>query len=346
MSDPAFPPSSPDVEDAVVPPRRRRRSWKALLKAGISTALLVWIVTRADLGDVAAALARTNVWWLVAALLLQLCGSYLTAYRWRRLLHAHQVDIPQGLLFQSCMVSTFYRQFLPSTVGGDAIRMYDSWRAGASKGAAATALVIDRLLGLLMLVLFAVVALPFANQLTAQYPPLYAWVWLGAGGLLVSTWLIFMPSGGVIGMVRPLVRVLPRGVVGLVEKAASAMAAYRGQKRTLIQALFLSLLLQVNVVTFYFCIAQGLGLEVPYHVFYAIVPIAITVMLLPVSINGIGIREGIFVFLLAAYGVGQAEALAFAWLEYGMFLFYGVVGGVVYALRNEAVGVGQRARGA
>ena len=113
-----------------------------------------------------------------------------------------------------------------------------------------------------------------------------------------------------------------------------AVAAFRGRRLALATALGISILFQLNVVTFYFLIGCSMSFEIPYYDFLLIVPLAILIMLVPVSINAIGIREGAFVFLLAAFGISKAQAVAYAWVEFGLFLSFSVLGGIVYALRS------------
>jgi hypothetical protein len=105
----------------------------------------------------------------------------------------------------------------------------------------------------------------------------------------------------------------------------------------LVRALSLSVVLQINVVTMYYALGRALEFPLAFREYFVIVPLALFVMLVPVSINAIGVREGIFVLLLAAFGIGAAEAIALAWLEYGIVLLYGIFGGVVYAVRKSPV---------
>ncbi|MEX0885734.1 MAG: lysylphosphatidylglycerol synthase transmembrane domain-containing protein [Phycisphaeraceae bacterium] len=307
---------------------------KLAVRAIISLALVGWMVSHAALDDIRAAFTGVAWPWFAIALGFQFGGSFLTAWRWRLLLETQAVRLPQRLLFQSCIVAIFFKQFLPATVGGDASRFYDAWRAGAGKSVAAIALVVDRLLGLLALVLVAVVMLPFATQLTRQYPALYAWVLLAAAALAGTTWTFFACEGSVIHRVTAWLTLMPAALQRKLAATTEAVKAYRGRNRQLARVMLLSLALQVDVILFYWAIAQAIGLPVPLHALFVIVPVAIVVMLVPVSINAIGVREAVFVLLLAAYGVSTGQALAFAWLEYGMFLLYGLIGGGVYLLRR------------
>jgi uncharacterized membrane protein YbhN (UPF0104 family) len=196
------------------------------------------------------------------------------------------------------------------------------------------ALAVDRLLGLLLLILFAAAGLGISRELTSQYPALYGWVGLAAVGMVGCTWMVFKPSGRLVGLLRRWLDKCPGKIQGVFLKVLDAATAYQNQHRALRRAILLSVILVINAVTFYFLVAQSIGFTIGYLHFYLIVPVAYIIMMVPVSINGIGLREGAFVFLLGAFGVSQAEAVAFAWLEYGMLLVIGLLGGTVYMFRK------------
>ncbi len=146
-------------------------------------------------------------------------------------------------------------------------------------------------------------------------------------------WFMFSPAPRpATGPARPLVPFpLVQRALGRVREAVSS---FRGKRGALGGALALSLLLQVNVVIAYYLLAQSLGLPVPFLNYFLIIPAALLVLMAPVSINGIGLREGAFVFFLGLYGIGRDEAVAFAWIAYGVLLIQGVLGGLVYAFRR------------
>jgi len=114
-----------------------------------------------------------------------------------------------------------------------------------------------------------------------------------------------------------------------------AFLAFQGKTGVLIRALMWSVLLQANVVLHYYLISEALGLGIPPISFFLIVPLATFVMMLPISINGIGVRESTFVFFFGAFAVSSAAAIAFSWIVYGMVVIQGLLGGIVYTLRRE-----------
>ena len=314
---------------------KSRKDWLVFaIKFLLSASLLTYVIVHADLWKVRDAMIDAKLGLLLLAFGLNFTGMFFTAYRWRGLLAAQGVNIPLRLLYQSVIVAGFFRQFLPSTIGGDAIRMIDSVRWGTAASVAATALVVDRLTGLVVLIFFAMGALAFSGPIVTNVSAMLVLVFAASAAVLGCVWLIFSPSAGVVRLGKALSDRLPSKVAGLANKIAEATRAYRGNHKALIRALVISLLLQINLVTFYFLIALALGFRIDYHVFYFIVPIAVFTMMLPISINGIGLREAIWNLLLGAFGITSAAALAFAWLEYGLFLLAGLVGGVISAIRK------------
>lgn len=306
---------------------RSRSSAFLLLRVALSALLLAWVLRRTALHEVLAAAAGADRPLLAVGYATHLLGIVLSASRWRVLLRAHGVDRPIPTLVRSVLVASFFNNFLPSTIGGDALRAYDSYRFGGRRASVATAVVVDRLLGLLALGALALGSVAFAPELRDRLPLLPLWVASGSLALAAATGLIFAGRALRLAFV-------PGGLRRPLLEALRAFAAYRGRRATLARALFLSLLLQANVVFYYLLIGESLGLPVPPVGYLVIVPLALFVTLLPVTINGIGLREGALAVLLAAYGVPSAEAVAYAWLVYLGSLLFSLVGGVLYAARR------------
>jgi hypothetical protein len=115
---------------------------------------------------------------------------------------------------------------------------------------------------------------------------------------------------------------------------AMALGAFRSNPIMLYQALGLSLLLQFNVILHFYVLAQALDIAISIPAMFVIVPISIVVMMAPISINAIGVREVVFVYLFAVFGVADSQALALAWLAFVFVVLQGALGGVVFMLRR------------
>ena len=314
---------------------RRGGKGRTLLRVAVSVALIAWILRGTDLREVWATFRTADVRYILAAIGLIPLGYLSSVMRWRLLLRAQGGDATLPFLFRSLMTGIFFNNFLPSTIGGDAIRTWDTARSGVGRAMALTIIVVDRFVGLLALLLFAAVGLLGAGWLTERVPDLAFWV-LGVGALMViAAAVLFLPSRRGPDLLARIGARLPGKGRALADKVAAALFAFQGKGKTLAGAFFWSLCLQIAVVVNAWVIARALRIDLDLAPFFLIIPLAVFIMMIPVSINGIGVRENIFIFFLAALGVAEATGLAFAWLEYSLLLLQALAGGLVYALGRE-----------
>ncbi|HEV2852872.1 MAG TPA: lysylphosphatidylglycerol synthase transmembrane domain-containing protein [Thermoanaerobaculia bacterium] len=286
-----------------------------LLRLAVSAALIAWILSRTPFREVAAAFRSADPRWVLAALALNPLGYFASVRRWRLLIRSQGGDATLPFLVRSFLVGVFFNNFLPSTIGGDAVRVLDTARAGVGRARAVAIVFVDRFVGLLALMLFAVLGVLVSGKLTERVPALYTWVTGGAAALALIAGLVF---------------VLPRIV--------ATRFSFQWPVGVLARAFGWSLLLQTLVVLNGYFLSRALHVPIPLASFFLIVPLALFVMMLPVSINAIGVRENVWAFFFAAFGVPAALGVAVAWLDYGLVLLQAMVGGAVYAGRKgEAV---------
>ncbi len=186
-----------------------------------------------------------------------------------------------------------------------------------------------------MLLCFALLALIFDDAVAGEIPFIVAWVLVGLGGIALSTWLVVkIPASYAEAFCSERGRIVAR-IGGILSKILRSFQAYRHARIEMLRAAALSVLLQINVVVCFTLLARSIGIEVPIESMFLIIPVAIFIMMLPISINAIGVRETVFVFLFSLYGIDNVQALAFAWTAFGLTLIQGILGGIVFALRKE-----------
>jgi glycosyltransferase 2 family protein len=325
------PARDPPPAPAVV--QRIDRRPRALLAIATSAVLLGWILTQTSFTSIFAAIGNASLPGLLAAYAVTFGAAVISVYRWRLLLRAQGATLPGRFLMQSYMIGFFFNNFLPSTVGGDASRAYDCYRATGGNQGAMSSVLVDRLLGLLALATLALVCLPLATPVAAHLPGLSLWLGFAALGVAALIGAIFFapPSQRLAPAAASLPLRLRRGLAVV----AAAFDLYRGRWRTLLAAFALSLLLQLSVVLYYILVAEALGLSVPKLDFGLIVPLVLFIVMLPISLNGLGLRENAFAVILGFYGVATADAVALAWLVYAGTLLFTLIGGLVYATRRR-----------
>lgn len=312
---------------------------KLLIKTVVSCLLLSYLLWTTDLHSVWNAFATANPLWLVVAFSLHIIGFLLSAYRWQMLLAVRGAHYSVGYLLQSLMIGIFFNSFLPSTVGGDVYRAYDTSERAGSTTEAMTVVVVERLTGMFALGIFALFALLFEFSQFSHLPII--WVSLGSLGIAFLLFIAAMQPDIAAAVNaafhRPFILRLPGSskIRAKLRQIYHALAVYRLNRRVMGVAFALALLLQVNVILHYYTIAHAMHLQVSAFYFFLIVPVVTIVLMLPLFINGIGGRELVYIFLFGQFGVARADAIAFSWISFGMVLIQGVIGGVLYAIRKK-----------
>ena len=328
--------TKPLVTEVAGPAKSDPKRWLTMgIKILVSASLILYLVSKTDLAEIWRSARSANMALIWLSFLLHGIGYFSSSYRWRLLLQAQGFEVPVGYLVRSYAVAMFFNNLLPSTIGGDGYRAYDTSKRDIPKLKALAIVVVERFLGLFALMAFALVALALATELTTEIENLWIWSLLAFSAMLAAVWLIFFHSGKVPWLRRildlPAMSLLNQQVM----KVTESFAPFRGQTRVLGWAMLLSLLLQFNVICHYYLISEALGLSIPLAKFLVIIPLSIFVQMVPISINGIGIRESFYVFFLTRiYGAPMAASLAFSWIAYGMILLLGILGGAIYAFRR------------
>jgi uncharacterized protein (TIRG00374 family) len=269
---------------------------------------------------------------LASALVLYLAMILLSAWRWGLLLDAQHVRIAFSALARSFLVATFFNNFLPSNIGGDVIRIRDTARAAGSKTLATTVVLVDRGIGLLGLVFVAAVGTTLAARMSEALGPVGPGVLWGAlaGALLVATPAVMLPHQ-VARVLRPLRALHQQWVEVRIERLTSALAKFRDAPRALLICFAGAILVQAVLVGFYAAISLGLGLGVPLTHLAILIPLSFIVQMVPLSVNGFGIREATFVVYFKQIGMPAESALALSFIGAALIMLFSISGAVAYA---------------
>lgn len=301
-----------------------RRRLIDLAKVVVTAGLLVAVAITVDLRQIASTLAAVQWVPLLGALALYQLGLVVRAYRWQALLEGQGAHVGLLRLLGLYYVGTFYSDFLPTGFGGDAVRMFELARDGVGGPAAISTVLADRVLGLLVLLAMALVALPFS----AHRVP----------GAIVAA-LLALIAGSALGLWLLLNRRLYAAasrlpLLGGVLRHEKATALYdslhRFPRPALGRATAASLAFNASLILVQVGLAWAVGVRIGLGYFLLFVPIISALLVLPVSISGFGVREGGYLVLFGQAGVAASQAVAMSLLSYGLNLATGVVGAVLY----------------
>jgi len=247
------------------------------------------------------------------------------------------VDVPSRSLLASFLVALFFNNFLPSNIGGDVIRIGDTARPARSKTVATLVVLADRVLGLMALVLIAALAAT-AMAGAARRAPLPIWPsWLWAGLLLAaaaSAPAVLAPAG-VGRLLQPLTVLHPEWIGTRIDSLTTVLERFRDRPGFLVGCFGGALFVQATIVVFYLAVAHALRINIAAFDLAVIVPISFIVQMLPVSVNGFGVREATFSFYFVRVGQPIEAALLVSLVATALIMLFSLSGAAVYVSRGR-----------
>jgi uncharacterized protein (TIRG00374 family) len=270
---------------------------------------------------------------LLVSVLLVGIAIFAGVVRWRIVLEASGLHLALGRATSISFVAQFFNSFLLGSTGGDLIKAYYAAReTHHKKTEAVTTVFVDRLVGLWSMLLFAcLMMVPNYGMLRASrdvgVPSLFILAMLG--GLSLVLGLAFW--GGVskgFPQARAYLRRLPKGEV--LERALDSCRQFGQQKSFLLKTIAISLIVNVIWVVQIIILGQGLGLDIQPMALCVIVPVIFCISALPLTPNGLGVRENLFVLMLAVIKVPKTAALSVSLIASAQGLFWSLVGGLIY----------------
>lgn len=305
-----------------------RRFLSLAAKIAISAALLYLAVARVDLSTIASRLQQAKVVWLLLLVSAMVLQVVLVAMRWRQIALHCGAPIPAPTALRYTLIASFFNQTLPSTVGGDAARIWFLARAGAGWQAATYSVLVDRIIGLAVLVAIVAVCLPWLLDLVRD--PLGRVSLLVVNGTAIIGTVAFM----VIGHFQWhwLQRWWVTRHVAGTAKAALDVARSRDSAAIVIT---LSVVIHLLTVASVWCAARSIAAPLDFGQSLLLVPPVILVATIPISIAGWGVREGAMMTAFAYAGLPDADGLIVSVL-FGAGLFVvGMAGGAIWVLSSE-----------
>jgi uncharacterized protein (TIRG00374 family) len=295
----------------------------ALVKIAISGALLWLLFDHVDGAAVLRQASRADPALLLAAFLVLLALAVVQAYRWTVVLRALGARLALGAATLNVLIGLFFNQTLPSTIGGDAVRMWRAHRVGLDLARAVNSVMIDRLSALAALLLVAMVGLPKMHGLIGDgiaFWVIPAFIVAGFAGFAVLMTVDRLPSA--------FMRWRLIAAVGRLSADARRALLDRRYGAAVVA---LSLFIQVSVSSSVWLIAGGLHQDVGWFDCLILVPPVMLISMVPISIAGWGVREGAMVSAFGLVGLGATDALALS-IVFGLLVsLVGVPGGVIWA---------------
>ena len=288
-----------------------KRTLLFALKIFFSVGLLAYLLGSVDLSDVFRHFVDGDHRLFAIAISIYFVVVVLSTARWKVLLDALGGASSFGALTQSYMVSAFFANFLPSNVGGEVVRVREAARAAGSHTASLAVAALDRIVGFVALYFIAMPAFLLGGPLVRGLA--------GARVILSGLTLLFLVLGAVFmrpGLVTAVVeKAGVRKFPWVHQRFASLQAsvnAFRANKGAVVNAFLLSLVLQFLGVLYFFVVARALRIPLDLGTSLLMIPLCTLIQAIPVSFNGWGLREGVYVLYFSQVGLPRESALAFS----------------------------------
>jgi uncharacterized membrane protein YbhN (UPF0104 family) len=310
-----------------------RRILLTAVKILISAALLYLALRKANLSDLASRFDIASLGWIALAIAVIFLQIFAGALRWREV--SAECDAPlvalQAMRFN--MIGAFFNQTLPSSIGGDAVRLWLLARAGAGWRAATYSVFVERAIGLVALAVIILMTLPWSYRLIEDPHGRLALLLIDLAALAAG--LVFL----VLGRLRwPWLK----GWWGTHHLYACSMIANRvlfslkhGPKLAM-----LSLLIHTLTVVMAWCVVQAIAAPVSFGQMFQLVPPVMLISMMPISIAGWGVREATMALAFGYAGLAANEGVNVSLLFGAVYLAVGAFGGLVWIFSAEKAAQG------
>jgi len=306
----------------------------SVAKAAVSVALLWILFTRVDVNRLWLGARHASPSWLLAALALYLGMTLTSTWRWALLLKAQHLDFRFRSLTSSFLVAMFFNNFLPSNIGGDVVRIADTAPVARSRTLATTVVLLDRGLGLLALVLVAAMGSTINPRFGDSHTLGAGILWLGFAVAATFAIAAVRFPHAFARLAHPLRRLHAEWVDERLARFTAALSRFQETPGALAGCFAGAVVVQAAIVAFYVAIAHSMRIPIGFAELAVIVPITLIVQMLPVSMNGFGIREATFGFYFTRLGLPLESALVMSFMGAALILLFSLSGGVIYLARH------------
>ena len=291
---------------------KRNKIFFFVFKLAVSSSLLIYIFSKTGVKNVLGTLSTINPFAFLCAVFLYVFAQFISTLRWKLLLPP---GLRTGKLFSLYMIGAFFNTILPGIIGGDAVKAFYLYQTTGRGTLVFASIFMDRYLGFVVLLAIGAIAYPFGFRYLQ-----------GSGFELLLPFII-----GLAIVVSMLVFGLRLGKkFRRISDFYEYFHMYRNQKKIIMKALGFSLVVQFTGMLAVYIIGIGLGVHIPFVTYLIFMPLIILFSTIPISISGLGIREGSFVLFFSFIGVKPEVATAISFLWFLTMMIGGLYGLIEY----------------
>lgn len=319
--------------------KKKKSFWLRLI---LSVGLIAIVVANVNLDEVREILANSQPGYLLLAYVIAIGDRILMAYKWNVLLRVLNIRISLFNAVAVYLKTSFLGLFLPATVGGDALRAYAIAQEEYKLSDVVSSILVERALGFAALFAFALVSIILSIFVFGQsfFEGIWQLLWTFVALLVISVVLVLLSfNKAVLNRITTAVKNSRFANNVIVRKLGSVYTSYQGYRSSKSQLAYffiLSLIENLFPVMWTYSLSLAFGLDISLLYFFILVPIVLVLVRLPISLSGIGIQEGTFVYFLSLIGVASSHALLLGAASNVIGILSILPGGIAYALGGLA----------
>ncbi len=310
--------------------------WFRILLSVSLMALLIYSVDSIGVTDIS---YGNQLWFILPAFCLGVGDRILMAYKWNILLKVKNIYISLKELTVTYLIAMFFGLFLPATVGADAVRAYAVAKGGHKTSDVISSIVVERVLGLAALLFFAMASIALCIIVFEETFAVTVWPLLWTVIVILAVFLILVPlsvnRSVFLYLSRPFKIISKyRAVQTLKEKIGTVYHSYIEYRKHLKEVsvfFLLSLLENMFPILWSYCLALALGIEISFLYFFMFIPLVLILRRIPISIDGIGVHQGAFVYFLSFVGIPNSQSLLLGIVTHLLTIIVILPGGLFYA---------------
>jgi len=297
---------------------------KNIVKLLITIAIFYFLFRNIDFIEFSKILFNSHGGWILVALLMQLTSTYLAAYRWFKISQLLVFKERLSFYVQSYFKGTFFNQVLPSSIGGDAVRIIDLTRKEYDKKDAFYVVFVDRVVGLVgLLVLNLLATLIFFGSFDREFSVLI--IFIALFGILGFSLLFQLHRLTFLTNIKGLI---------LFVRLANRLNTLYASRQLLLKHISISVVVHFFSVLTMYGLSLALGLDLSFQTLLIAVPPVFLLTIVPISLAGWGVREGAMIGIFMLVGADQTKVLAMSIL-YGLLLILSSLPGSYFWIKSK-----------
>jgi len=299
-----------------------------MIRLIISGALIWFLFTKIKWQELFATFADVNIYAIIILLLFSVLLILTHAFKWHLLLKSKNVDVSILRLYGLCMVGYFFNNILPSSVGGDVIRMYELAKKTQNQSESVASVFMERYIGIAALIFFAAIAFIFEVKRFWGSPIFYLIV-LMLLGFVAVLFIFFNRKLHKWFFDRIRIKRLER-IKQKANEILESIYHYRANKRIIFYNFLLSMLFNVIAVMNVAAAFWVINVHMPFYYLFIGVPIVLLISAIPVSLGNWGFNEGAYVYCFTFFGINPAYSLSVGFILRMKSIVTGIIGGIIY----------------